>query len=92
MFVGDLSLERLRGGVQTGLLPRGVSPQARRGPYGTMGRDHTATLRIGDTAPGFTLESSDGVAVTIGDWTAPRVAATGAPPKAVLLVFVRGTF
>ncbi len=57
-----------------------------------MGRDHTATLRIGDTAPGFTLESSDGVAVTIGDWTAPRVAATGAPPKAVLLVFVRGTF
>ncbi len=48
-----------------------------------MGRDHTVTLRSGDSAPDFSLESSLGRPVALDDYRGVA---------AVFVVFVRGTF
>lgn len=47
-----------------------------------MSRDYTDTLKVGDTAPGFTLPSSGGGEVTLVEYRGR---------SAVMLVFLRGT-
>lgn len=47
-----------------------------------MSRDYTDTLKVGDTAPGFTLPSSGGGEVSLDEHRGR---------SAVMLVFLRGT-
>ena len=48
-----------------------------------MGRAHTATLREGDQAPDFAVETSDGDTARLRDFQGK---------SGVLLVFLRGTY
>jgi len=45
-----------------------------------MGRDRTGTLRVGDMAPDFALDSSEGETMALESFRG----------EAVLLIFVRG--
>ena len=48
-----------------------------------MGREYTSTLREGDQAPDFAVETSDGDMVRLRDFQGK---------SGVLLVFIRGTY